>query len=158
VRKLISKDWCWAGHINNQYNTCFWALVHSGLTTTEAQLRLKGTLTEHKNELMFTTFGINYSELPALHRKVRSAPYGGFIRLHSCIWGCIGATSDFRLCTTDTDTRSDFRPRKRSALMLSTFALISGLCALPRVQAGRGEEDSGWNTRHAGACMHSNCA
>lgn len=27
-------------HINNLYNTCFWALVHSGLTTVEAQAKL----------------------------------------------------------------------------------------------------------------------
>ena len=27
-------------HINNLYNTCFWALVHSGLSTTEAEKRL----------------------------------------------------------------------------------------------------------------------
>lgn len=25
------------GHINNLYNTCFWALVHSGKTETEAE-------------------------------------------------------------------------------------------------------------------------
>ena len=25
-----------AGHINNLYNTCFWALVHDGVTNTEA--------------------------------------------------------------------------------------------------------------------------
>lgn len=56
-------------HINNQYNTCFWALVHSGLTTAAAQARLKGTLTEHKNELLHTDFGVNYADLPALHRK-----------------------------------------------------------------------------------------
>ncbi len=27
-------------HINNLYNTCFWALMHSGLSTTEAQAKL----------------------------------------------------------------------------------------------------------------------
>ena len=29
------------GHINNQYNTCFWMLVKSGKTTREAQSKLK---------------------------------------------------------------------------------------------------------------------
>lgn len=28
-------------HINNQYNTCFWALVKSGKTTAEAQAQLR---------------------------------------------------------------------------------------------------------------------
>ena len=27
-------------HINNLYNTCFWTLVHSGLTAVEAEKRL----------------------------------------------------------------------------------------------------------------------
>ena len=27
-------------HINNLYNTCFWSLVHSGLSTTEAEKKL----------------------------------------------------------------------------------------------------------------------
>ena len=27
-------------HINNLYNTCFWALVHSGLTTVDAEKKL----------------------------------------------------------------------------------------------------------------------
>jgi len=56
-------------HINNQYNTCFWALVHSGKTKAEAQAQLKGTLTEHKNELLHSKFGVNYAALPELYRK-----------------------------------------------------------------------------------------
>mmetsp|Transcript_15978 Transcript_15978/g.34684 ORF Transcript_15978/g.34684 Transcript_15978/m.34684 type:complete len:259 (+) Transcript_15978:1126-1902(+) len=56
-------------HINNQYNTCFWALVHSGKTPTEAQSILKGTLTEHKNELLHSQFGLNYASLPEMYRK-----------------------------------------------------------------------------------------
>lgn len=30
-----------AGHINNQYNTCFWMLVKSGKSKSEAQRTLK---------------------------------------------------------------------------------------------------------------------
>ncbi|KAK9908363.1 hypothetical protein WJX75_006745 [Coccomyxa subellipsoidea] len=56
-------------HINNQYNTCFWALVHSGKSRTEAQDQLKGTQTDYKNELLFTEFGINYASLPVMFRK-----------------------------------------------------------------------------------------
>jgi tRNA(His) guanylyltransferase len=29
------------GHINNLYNTCFWALIHSGKTETEAEITLR---------------------------------------------------------------------------------------------------------------------
>ena len=31
----------------------------------------QGTQTAYKNELLYTTFGINYSTLPAIFRKVR---------------------------------------------------------------------------------------
>mmetsp|Transcript_11392 Transcript_11392/g.41694 ORF Transcript_11392/g.41694 Transcript_11392/m.41694 type:complete len:262 (+) Transcript_11392:83-868(+) len=57
-------------HINNQYNTCFWLLVQQGgLSAAAAQLQLKGTTTNDKNELMFDRYGINYSKLPAMFRK-----------------------------------------------------------------------------------------
>ena len=80
-----------------QYNTCYWALVKSGRSPQEAQAELKvsarlgdrqpfsgraaspstgasvctlqGTLTQDKNELLFSRFGINYSTLPARFRK-----------------------------------------------------------------------------------------
>ncbi|CAN6455812.1 unnamed protein product [Victoria cruziana] len=56
-------------HINNQYNTCFWKLVNSGKSKSEAQDILKGTQTSEKNELLFQKFGINYKKLPAIFRK-----------------------------------------------------------------------------------------
>lgn len=60
----------YAGHVNNQYNTCFWYLVqHAGLSKDEAQSRLEGTHTHEKNELLFSKFGVNYSNLPAIHRR-----------------------------------------------------------------------------------------
>ncbi|KAG0461241.1 hypothetical protein HPP92_021538 [Vanilla planifolia] len=57
------------GHINNQYNTCFWKLVQSGKSEKEAQELLKGTLAKDKNEMLFTQFGINYDKLPAMFKK-----------------------------------------------------------------------------------------
>ncbi|XP_049348134.1 tRNA(His) guanylyltransferase 1-like isoform X1 [Solanum verrucosum] len=54
-------------HINNQYNTCFWLLVKSGKTRTEAQSSLKGTQTQEKNELL-AKFGIDYNALPIIFR------------------------------------------------------------------------------------------
>lgn len=57
-------------HINNQYNTCYWALrQQAGKSGAEAQAALRGTQADAKNELLFSSFGINYSTLPARFRK-----------------------------------------------------------------------------------------
>ncbi|KAI0705792.1 tRNAHis guanylyltransferase [Cerioporus squamosus] len=57
-------------HINNLYNTVFWALVlKGGQTTTEAHATLRGTVSSQKHETLFSRFGINYNELPARYRK-----------------------------------------------------------------------------------------
>ncbi|XP_049994623.1 probable tRNA(His) guanylyltransferase isoform X1 [Alexandromys fortis] len=57
-------------HINNLYNTVFWALVQqSGLTPVQAQERLKGTLAGDKNEILFSQFHINYNDEPQMYRK-----------------------------------------------------------------------------------------
>ncbi|XP_076594510.1 putative tRNA(His) guanylyltransferase isoform X1 [Chaetodon auriga] len=57
-------------HINNLYNTVFWTLVQKGgLTTVQAEDRLKGTIAADKNEILFSEFDINYNNEPALHRK-----------------------------------------------------------------------------------------
>ncbi|GMH09297.1 hypothetical protein Nepgr_011138 [Nepenthes gracilis] len=55
-------------HINNQYNTCFWMLVKSGKSKSEAQHTLKGTQSQEKYELLAQQFAINYSTLPAIFR------------------------------------------------------------------------------------------
>ncbi|CAI2168628.1 18818_t:CDS:2 [Funneliformis geosporum] len=56
-------------HINNLYNTCFWALVHSGKTENEAENALRGTISSDKNELLHSSFDINYNNLPEMYRK-----------------------------------------------------------------------------------------
>jgi len=57
-------------HINNLYNTCFWALVQQGgLSLRAAHDELSGTDSAQKNELLFSRFGTNYAHLPALYRK-----------------------------------------------------------------------------------------
>ncbi|KAK9233367.1 hypothetical protein WN943_023616 [Citrus x changshan-huyou] len=56
-------------HINNQYNTCFWMLVKSGKSKSEAQGCLKGTQAREKNELLIQKFGIDYSKLPLMFRQ-----------------------------------------------------------------------------------------
>jgi tRNA(His) guanylyltransferase len=57
-------------HINNLYNTCFWSLVQKGgLTHQQAEETLKGTLSDFKNEMLFTKFGINYAKIDPIFRK-----------------------------------------------------------------------------------------
>ena len=57
-------------HINNLYNTCFWALVQNGKKTRkEAETILKGTLSDFKNEMLFVQFGINYNTLEPVFKK-----------------------------------------------------------------------------------------
>ncbi|KAL1412523.1 tRNA-His guanylyltransferase [Vanrija albida] len=56
-------------HINNLYNTCFWALVHDKQTPREANKTLQGTNSKDKNELLFSRFGVNYNDIPAYFRK-----------------------------------------------------------------------------------------
>ncbi|GJE88705.1 tRNAHis guanylyltransferase [Phanerochaete sordida] len=57
-------------HINNLYNTTFWALVQQGgQTTTEAHATLRGTVSKEKHELLFSRFGVNYNTIPERYRK-----------------------------------------------------------------------------------------
>ncbi|ORZ02169.1 tRNA-histidine guanylyltransferase 1, partial [Syncephalastrum racemosum] len=56
-------------HINNLYNTTFWAIVHSGVTETEAEAQLRGTFSKDKHEILFTNHGINYNTIEQIYRK-----------------------------------------------------------------------------------------
>ncbi|XP_041049749.1 probable tRNA(His) guanylyltransferase [Carcharodon carcharias] len=57
-------------HINNLYNTTFWALVlQGGLSNSEAEEKLKGTLAGEKNDILFLEFNINYNNEPEIYRK-----------------------------------------------------------------------------------------
>ncbi|KAF8328348.1 tRNAHis guanylyltransferase-domain-containing protein [Cantharellus anzutake] len=57
-------------HINNLYNTAFWALIQQGgLSTSEAHARLRGTFSKDKHEILFGQFKINYNHLPSIFRK-----------------------------------------------------------------------------------------
>lgn len=56
-------------HVNNQYNTCFAALVRSGRSPNESYEYLKGTDSAAKNELLFSEFSINYNDLPPMFKK-----------------------------------------------------------------------------------------
>ncbi|GAA5865897.1 hypothetical protein JCM3774_005516 [Rhodotorula dairenensis] len=57
-------------HINNLYNTTFWALVQQGgRTTTQADKDLQGTISSEKQELLFSRFGINYNTVDDIYKK-----------------------------------------------------------------------------------------
>lgn len=57
-------------HINNLYNTTFWNLIlNGGLTNSQAEEHLRGTLSSDKNEILFSKFGINYNNEPSIYRK-----------------------------------------------------------------------------------------
>ncbi|PSR75579.1 hypothetical protein PHLCEN_2v9059 [Hermanssonia centrifuga] len=57
-------------HINNLYNTVFWALVQqAGETTTQAHAILRGTVSKQKHEILFSRFGLNYNGIGERYRK-----------------------------------------------------------------------------------------
>lgn len=57
-------------HINNLYNTTFWALVQRGKQThTEAHASLKGTFSRDKHSILFDKFQINYNAEPEIFKK-----------------------------------------------------------------------------------------
>ncbi|KAJ7692120.1 Thg1 C terminal domain-containing protein [Mycena rosella] len=57
-------------HINNLYNTAFWALVQQGgESTTQAHTTLKGTVSKQKHEILFARFQVNYNTLDPRFRK-----------------------------------------------------------------------------------------
>jgi tRNA(His) guanylyltransferase len=59
-----------AGHINNLYNTTFWALVQQGgMSQTAAEEFLKGTVAADKNEILWSRFGLNYNNELEMFKK-----------------------------------------------------------------------------------------
>ncbi|KAL3958873.1 hypothetical protein ACCO45_007035 [Purpureocillium lilacinum] len=63
-------SWRQQGHINNLYNTTFWALIQlGGLDNKEAEKTLAGTLASDKNEILFSRFHINYNNEPEMYKK-----------------------------------------------------------------------------------------
>ncbi|GAB1212375.1 hypothetical protein ATERTT37_001513 [Aspergillus terreus] len=61
---------CEKGHINNLYNTTFWTMVQQGgMSNTDAEQELKGTVSSDKNEILFKRFGINYNNEEEIYKK-----------------------------------------------------------------------------------------
>lgn len=57
-------------HINNLYNTTFWALIQQGgLDAKTAEKELAGTLAADKNEILFARFKVNYNDEPEIWKK-----------------------------------------------------------------------------------------
>ncbi|KAL6556898.1 hypothetical protein OROHE_006774 [Orobanche hederae] len=72
-RKILLDYLAWRQvdcHINNQYNTCFWTLVKSGKSNSDAQNYLKGTKAQDKSDLVDQLSRIinYYSGLPPMFR------------------------------------------------------------------------------------------
>lgn len=64
---------CWRQvdcHINNLYNTTFWALIQlGGLDSKSAEKELAGSLAAEKNEILYSRFHINYNNELEIYRK-----------------------------------------------------------------------------------------
>jgi len=57
-------------HINNLYNTTFWALINiGGMVHRAAERELAGTLAKDKNEILFQRFQINYNDEPEIYKR-----------------------------------------------------------------------------------------
>ncbi|CAG8948997.1 hypothetical protein HYFRA_00002125 [Hymenoscyphus fraxineus] len=57
-------------HINNLYNTTFWALIQQGgLDAKDAEKELAGSLAADKNEILWKKFKINYNNEPEIYKK-----------------------------------------------------------------------------------------
>lgn len=57
-------------HINNLYNTTFWALVQEGgMDPRAAEQELSHTVSSDKNEILWSRFGKNYNREEAIFRK-----------------------------------------------------------------------------------------
>ncbi|KAM0276591.1 hypothetical protein ACHAQH_006596 [Verticillium albo-atrum] len=57
-------------HINNLYNTTFWALIQlGGMDNRAAEELLAGTVSGDKNEILFSRFHINYNNEPEIYKK-----------------------------------------------------------------------------------------
>ncbi|KAF1954641.1 Thg1-domain-containing protein [Byssothecium circinans] len=57
-------------HINNLYNTTFWALVQQGgIDPRDAEQELSGTVSSDKHEILFSRFAINYNNEPDIFKK-----------------------------------------------------------------------------------------
>ncbi|XP_062908858.1 probable tRNA(His) guanylyltransferase isoform X2 [Mobula hypostoma] len=95
-------------HINNLYNTTFWALVHQGgLSNSKAEERLKGTVAGDKNEILFSEFNINYNTEPEMFRK-------GTV----LIWQKVEVAIDKLIITPDTpDGRNAVVKRNRNKVL-----------------------------------------
>jgi len=101
-------------HINNLYNTVFWALVQQGgQSTSEAHKTLSGTTSSGKHEILFSRFQINYNELPERLRKgsvfVREMPDPQVLETAE------GSTMEGRTLES-VEMKNEQHPRKKGAV------------------------------------------
>lgn len=73
-------------HVNNLYNTVFWAIVQSGKSEKEAHAELKGTTSGQKNQILFEQHKINYNLEPEIFKKGTVLVKPAFDELHTDIF------------------------------------------------------------------------
>ena len=73
-------------HVNNLYNTTFWAIVKSGKSEKEAHAQLKGSTSGQKNQMLFEDFGINYNTEPDMFKKGTVLVRPDFGEMHTDIF------------------------------------------------------------------------
>ena len=111
-------------HINNLYNTVFWALVQQGKKTVrEAHAELnvctisitlfcpradqpvllhlfQGTVSSQKNDILFDRFGVNYNTIDEMYRRgtilIWQADDGESVRPSVCSVAFIGVDLGYR--------------------------------------------------------------
>jgi tRNA(His) guanylyltransferase len=148
-RKILRDYLSWRQadcHINNLYNTTFWTMVlKGGMSATDAELALKGTVSSDKNEMLFSRFGVNYNNEPQLYRKgtvvYRSYDNVPFINGDATINGT-GKSAD---PTSKTQIERE-RKRKQKATITEEHVDIIGDAfwhAHPYILASKRGEDHG---------------
>lgn len=97
-------------HINNLYNTTFWALVLKGrMSNTEAEQFLKGTVSSDKNEILWSRFNINYNNEKAIFRRGSVV-----LREYRLVEISEGNVVEERQKMVDEDERTDYEHKELS--------------------------------------------
>ncbi|TKA76839.1 hypothetical protein B0A55_04635 [Friedmanniomyces simplex] len=147
----ILRDYlCWRQadcHINNLYNTTFWNMVlKGGMSTTEAEQALKGTVSSDKNEILFSRFGINYNSEPEAYKK-GTVVYRLYVK-DSCVNGSLKPenTGDKVPDTASKTQLEKERKRKQKAQIVIDHPDIIGdafWTAHPYILASKRGQDHG---------------
>jgi len=145
-RKILRDYLAWRQadcHINNLYNTTFWNMVlKGGMSNTEAENALKGTLSADKNEILFSRFGINYNNEPLIYRK-GTVIYRSYESTGAVVNGD-GSNGKAADAASKTQIEKEKKRRQKAQIVTEHFDIIGDAFweAHPYILAGkRGEGD-----------------